>query len=127
MNETNSSAPQERGNRKHRVGMVVSDVQNSRVGVESEVGAVFAADLRSGSDDDALDDVALLDSAARDGFLDSRSHSRSDAESGAQEIQEGRESPYALCRARRDESGESRRHGQNRRNQTPQQAETLAS
>ena len=34
MNETNSSAPQERGNRKHRVGMVVSDVQNKTIIVE---------------------------------------------------------------------------------------------
>ena len=35
MNEENSSAPQvERGNRKHRVGIVVSDVQNKTIVVE---------------------------------------------------------------------------------------------
>ena len=34
MNENTSSAPQERGNRKHRVGMVVSDVQNKTIIVE---------------------------------------------------------------------------------------------
>ena len=34
MNENTSSAPQERGNRKHRVGMVVSDVQNKTIVVE---------------------------------------------------------------------------------------------
>ena len=35
MNEENSSAPQvERGNRKHRVGIVVSDFQNNTLVVE---------------------------------------------------------------------------------------------
>lgn len=35
MNDNSSSAPQElRGNRKHRVGMVVSDVQNKTIIVE---------------------------------------------------------------------------------------------
>ena len=99
MNEENSSAPQvERGNRKHRVGIVVSDVQNKTIVVEVQRRAAHKKYKK------------VVKVRTRYAVHDETNQ----AQSGAQEIQEGRKSPYALCRARRDESGESRRHGQNR-------------